>query len=356
MLGCILVQYGATLIIDIFMNGTKMFQKIGFFPVVAALLGNVCIAVMKFVGFFFTGSGALFSEAVHSVADTINQALLLVGIRLSARKADKQYSYGYGLDRFLWALISACGIFFLGAGVTIYHGVHALLFGGSLHIDPIAFWILGASFIIETITFLLALRELRSHSPEVGFREMLREGDPSTVAVLYEDGVAVLGVVVAFFSILLSLITHDPIWDAWGSIVIGALLAVIAVVLIQKNRSYLLRKTIPEGAKEHILEIMKADPAIEKVIDFKSSILDVNEYQIKCEVEFNGPALMGEIMGSSSIRDEYENVQNDYQEFLKFLVYSVGRVPRLMGNHIDDIEARIQEEIPEVKHIDIEIN
>ena len=110
------------------------------------------------------------------------------------------------------------------------------------------------------------------------------------------------------------------------------------------------------NVKEIIIGIMEADPTIEKVIDFKSSILDVGEYQVKCEVEFNGPALMKEIMANSSLRDEYDGIRDDYQEFIRFLVRSVGRVPRMIGTSIDQLELRIQEEVPEVKHIDIEIN
>ncbi len=330
--------------------------KHGIVPVIAALGGNAVITVMKFVGFSVSGSGAMFSEAVHSLADTLNQALLLVGIRLSGRQADDRYSYGYGLERFLWALISACGIFFLGAGVTIYHGIELLHSGEMPHIGALLILILAASFFIESATFTLALRELNRRNPGMSMKRKLEEGDPATIAVLYEDGVAVLGVTVAFVSIILSAMTGSPVWDAVGSILIGILLGIVAILLIQKNRSYLIGRNIPDDVRDMVIAIMEADPTIEKVIDFKSSILDVGEYQVKCEVEFNGPALMKEIMANSSLRDEYDGIRDDYQEFIRFLVRSVGRVPRMIGTSIDQLELRIQEEVPEVKHIDIEIN
>jgi zinc transporter 9 len=131
---------------------------------------------------------------------------------------------------------------------------------------------------------------------------------------------------------------------------------VVAIVLIQKNRKYLIGVNIPEDTKEQIIEILTADPTIDRVIDFKSSVLNIGTYHIKCEVEFNGSALMSEIVENADLREEYENVRNDYSEFLKHLVGYVGRVPRLMGTRIDEIERRVQEEIPEIKHIDIEIN
>lgn len=328
----------------------------GLFPVLAALVGNVFIAGIKFVGFAFSGSGALFSEAVHSVADTLNQALLYVGIKRSEKQADDRYSYGYGLERFLWALISACGIFFLGAGVTIYHGIMALRSAEMPHISLLTFVILIVSFLVESMTFILAFRELNDRNRGMNTRKMFQEGDPATIAVLYEDGVAVLGVFIAFVSIALSSVTGNPIWDAIGSIIIGILLGIVAILLIQKNRAYLIGRNIPDDVRDRIIELMEADPTIEKVLDFKSSILDVGEYQIKCEVEYNGPALMRDIMENTSLRDEYEGVRDDYQEFIRFLVRSVGRIPRMMGTSIDVLEQRIQSEIPEVKHIDIEIN
>jgi len=330
--------------------------KNGVFPVIAALGGNALITVMKFVGFSVSGSGALFSEAIHSTTDTLNQVLLLIGIKLSTRKADDNYSYGYGLERFFWALVSACGVFFLGAGVTIYHGIHSLQNTTVPDFGTVPIVILSISFILESATFIFALRELNTKNPGMSMKKKLKEGDPATIAILYEDGVAVLGVFIAFVSIIVSIATRNPFFDALGSILIGILLGIVAILLIQKNRSYLIGRNIPDDVKEEIIRIMEADPTIEKVLDFKSSILDVGEYQIKCDVEFNGPALMKEIMENSSLRDEYEDVRNDYQNFIKFIVRSVGRVPRLMGTSIDTLELRIKKEIPEVKHIDIEIN
>lgn len=331
-------------------------MKNGVLPVVAALSGNAVISVMKFVGFSLSGSGALFSEAIHSVADTLNQALLLLGIKLSEKQADDRYSYGYGLERFFWALVSACGVFFVGAGVTIYHGISTLHNTEVPHFGTIPVVILFISFILESATFIFALRELNHKNPGLSMKKKLHEGDPATIAILYEDGVAVIGVFIAFVSIIASIATGNPVWDSVGSILIGILLGIVAILLIQKNRSYLIGRNIPDDVKERILRIMEADPTIEKVIDFKSSILDVGEYQIKCEVEFNGPALMKGIMENSSLRDEYDEVREDYQNFIKLIVRSVGRVPRLIGSAIDDLESRIQKEVPEVKYIDIEIN
>lgn len=324
--------------------------------VLLALAGNAFITAIKFTGFAFSGSGAIFSEAVHSLADTLNQGLLLFGLRQSKKKADDEFSYGYGRERFFWALISACGIFFLGAGVTVYHGIELLFEGETPHIDKTTFIILAIAFVVESITLYVAWRELKSADPEQDLKTLLEDGDPATVAVFYEDGVAVLGVLIAFVSIILSYVTGEPIWDALGSIIIGILLGIVAVVLIQKNRRYLIGMNIPDETKERIIELLEADPTIDRVIDFKSSVLNVGTYHVKCEVEFNGSALMTEIVESADLHEKYEDIREDYSEFLKHLVGYVGRVPRMMGTRIDEIERRVQKEIPEIKHIDIEIN
>lgn len=331
-------------------------KPIGFWPVLAALIGNFIIFCLKLAGFLLSGSGSMFSEAIHSLADTSNQALLMIGIKMSAKKPDKDYAYGYGQERFLWALISACGIFFVGAGATTYHGFNTLLLRQEIHISYYLYVILIISFIVESITFYLACRALSRQSKTHSWIKRLKYGDPTTVAIVYEDGVALLGVVVAFISIVLTGITGKHYWDSFGSIFIGLLLAFISVLLINKNRQYLRKKSIPENMKQEVIKILKADASIERVLDFKSTIIDFGKYQIKCEIEFNGSALMRQLMKNGELKHEYDLVKDDYEEFMKFIVEFTDKVPRLIGTKIDDIEKKIQKTFPEIVFIDIELN
>jgi len=328
----------------------------GLLPVVAALLGNALVTVIKAVAAFISGSSALFGEAVHSFADTLNQALLLIGIVRSRKKPDHAFHYGYGSERFFWALISACGVFFIGAGVTIYHGLHSILYAEEVTITPIIFVVLAVSLVIETITLAAAVREIRRRHPQSSWKERIDEADPATLAVLLEDGVAVLGVMVASVAVWLSYLTGNALWDALGSLVIGILLAIVAVSLIVKNRSYLIGRSIPEDEREAILALLDTEPAIERVIDFKSEVLDIGVYRIKCEIEFNGPALFDEAYQQESLRGTYDEVKDDYEAFKKFCVDYADRIPRLMGRKIDEIEQAIRQRYPSVRHIDIEVN
>ena len=323
---------------------------------VAALLGNWSIMILKFIGFSLSGSWTLFSEAIHSLADLLNQSLLLVGIKSSSRAATSTFAYWFGKERFLWALISACWIFFLGAGVTLYHGVEWLIDPKPVMLGWFTILALVSAVVVEWFTFGIALRELRRHDKDSSWKKLLIHGDPVVLAVVYEDGIAVLWVLVAMLSLWIYQITGNPFWDSIWSLVVGCLLAVMAVFLIAKNRAFLLGKAIPKEIKEEIIELLEADPIIDKVLDFKSSILDVNAYHIKCEIECNGTALMRELGKHNFFRHEYEEVKDDYQEFLEFCIDFTGRLPRLIGTRIDAVEAEIKKKYPQVKHIDLEIN
>src|SRR3989338_4924011 len=331
-------------------------QTAGQIPVAAAVVGNALVTLIKAVAAFASGSSVMFSEAVHSLADTLNQILLLIGVRRSFKKPDIDFGYGYGNERFFWALLSACGIFFVGAGVTVYNGISAIIHPEPIEIHAMVFMVLAASFIIEAFTFWIAAHGLKKAHPKNSWRERLILADPSTLAVYLEDGVALFGVAVATVSIGASYYTGNTLWDGLGSIVMGVLLAGTAVILITKNRSYLLGRSIPEDEREEIISALESEPSIERVIDFKSTVLGIGVYRIKCEVEFNGPALFKEAYQRKYLKGKYEEVKNDYEAFKRFCVDYADRIPRLMGKKIDEIEIMLKKRFPAVQHIDIEIN
>lgn len=328
----------------------------GFWPVVMALGGNAVVTVIKSIAALTSGSSAMLSEAVHSFADTLNQLLLLIGLRRSLKKADDEYTYGYGNERFFFALISACGIFFIGAGITAYHGLESLRHPEVIEFHPIVFLVLGISFVIEANAFLVAARELWSRYADLTWRERLEVADSSTLAVLLEDSVAVFGVLIAGVTIALSYITGNSAWDAIGSLIISILLAAVAIFLIIKNRSYLIGRAIPEKIKEEVIEMLNAEPAIEQVVDFKSSELGLGVYRIKCEVEFNGAALAREVFNDWSAEKQFEEARVSLSAYKKVAVISIDRIPRLIGKKIDEIEKRLRDRFPSIQHIDIEIN
>lgn len=331
-------------------------QTQGYLPVVIALVGNVVVTVLKSLAAAVSGSSAMFSEAVHSFADTLNQMLLLVGLKRSLKHADEDHAYGYGIERFFFGLISACGIFFIGAGVNAAHGIQAFAHPEHVELQPVVFLVLAVSALVESYAFAVAARELARLYPDHTWRERIARSDSSTLAVLLEDSVAVFGIFVAAASIALAAVTGDGRWDAVGSLIIAALLAVVAVVLILKNRSYVIGRAMPEEMREEVLEILNAEPSIEKVLDFRTSEIGLGVYRIKCDVEFNGSALARELFEDWSVAEQFEEATESVESFKRAMIDSLDRIPRLIGQRIDAIEMRVRDRFPEIQHIDIEIN
>jgi zinc transporter 9 len=325
--------------------------------VIAALIGNTVVTILKTVMAIASGSTSMFAESVHSFADTLNQSLLLVGIKRSKRPADDDRGYGYGIERFFWSLISACGILFIGAGVTVYHSIDSLL-RNEAHISAqfnyITFVVLLTALVVEGATLLIAIREVKGNRKFS--RKIFVDADPVTLAVVYEDGAAVLGVLIAMLAQALVYITGNSSYDAIGGIIVGLLLGTLAVLLIIKNHQYLIGKPLNEETREDIMDFLLKDPCIEQILEFKSTAIDVGKYRIFATVEWNGSPLYEEIYDIGDLREEFDEVREDYSEFAKLMLKMLDRIPRLVGNHIDKIEKKMKERFPEVAYVDIEIN
>ena len=320
--------------------------------VAAAISGNACVMVAKFVAFLFTGSGAMLSEAIHTLADLLNQILLMIGIVRSARKPDDVFEYGYQSERYVWALISAVGIFFLGCGVTIYHGIESLLHPKELKDLGWALGVLVFSFVLEGIVLWVAVRAAKQQAGGKPLMHFLRyEADPAVVAVVLEDAAACLGVLIAFAAIVLSRMTGNPYWDAIGSLFIGTLLGAIAIWLIARNSSLLVGAAIPEPIRRQVLDIIEADPAVENVVDLKTRILDTDTYRIKADVKFDGGALAEKLR--PQLREVYHEIKSP-EEFEKFTHEFADDIVELLAKEVDLIERKIRQEVPQAKHLDLE--
>lgn len=325
--------------------------------VVSALIGNTFVTIIKSIVAVFSGSASMFAESVHSFADTLNQSLLLIGLKRSKRPADHIRGYGYGIERFFWSLISACGILFIGAGVTIYHSINSLLEASTSSVNHFSYFtilVLCIAFVVEGITLIIAVRELKGKRKLS--KKIFLDADPVTLAVVYEDSAAVLGVLVALSAQGLMYITGNNTYDAVGGIVVGLILGFLAVILIIKNHHYIIGKSLSEETTEEITELLLEDPCIENISDFKSVAVDINKYRIYTTVEWNGSPLYEEIYEAGDLREEFDNIKDDFQEFVKLMFKTTDRIPRLVGNRIDEIEKRIKDKFPEVMYVDIEIN
>ena len=324
--------------------------------VLAALLGNIFLTIIKTALAVITGSVSMFAESVHSIADTLNQSLLLIGIQRSKKPADDIHGYGYGIERFFWSLISACGVLFIGSGITLFHSISSLIHPEMevASFSLVSIGVLLVAIIIEGITLFLAVSELKG-SQKFSL-EIFSNADPVLLAVIYEDGVAVCGVVFALLAQWISYLTRNQIYDALGGIAVGLVMGLLAIFLIIKNHQYIIGKPLSEDVIENIVEALEKDPCIEHVIEFKSVAVDINKYRIFAAVEWNGTPLYEDIYDDGDLKEEFDVIKEDFREFTKLMFRTTDRIPRLVGNRIKIIEKNIREEFPEVLYVDIEIN
>jgi solute carrier family 30 (zinc transporter), member 9 len=322
--------------------------------VIAALAGNSVIGVCKFIAFAFSGSGAMLSEAIHSVADVTNQALLLLGIKRSEAAATREYSYGYGSETFFWALISAVGIFFLGCGVTIYHGIHTLTGDHLSHPGMWDYGILTMSLVIEGWTLWVAVKGINVDRKDVPFMKFLRESaDPTPIAVLLEDAAACLGLMIALIGILCGQIYESSIPDGIASITIGVLLGFVAVFLIYKNHGLIIGMSVDQNVEKKVVDYLQSRSSVERILDFKSRVLSANRFHVKMEIEFHGEIIADKLLEEVDL-EKLRKELNDEETFRAYLRKFADEVIEELGDEVDRIETDLRKEVPEAQHIDIE--
>src|ERR1700730_15449274 len=197
----------------------------------AAILGNVAIALTKFIAAYFSGSSAMLSEGIHSLVDTGNGGLMLLGLRKSQKPADAEHPFGYGKELYFWTLIVAIVIFAVGGGISAYEGLLHVLHPKPFENPLLNYVVLGLAFVFEGYSFVIAYKTFQSEQGEQTIWESIEtRKDPTTYTVLFEDSAALLGLVVAFVGVFLAHKLNNPYFDGAASIMIGVILAVVAVL------------------------------------------------------------------------------------------------------------------------------
>lgn len=258
----------------------------------AAIAANIGIALAKGVGFAFTGSSAMLSEAIHSLVDCGNGGLLLVGVSRSKRPADELHPFGYGKELYFWSLIVAMLVFVLGGCVSAWEGVEHVL-----HPLPPArpvwnYVILGASIAIEGWSLWVAVRQFRANHPGPMWPAIRASKDPASFTVLFEDGAAVAGLVTALIGVWLSNSMGWPRADGIASITIGVLLMVVAVLLVRECRALLVGEGADRQTLRAIREIVTADPDVEIAGHPLTMYFGPHHALLTMNVQFRG-ALLG---------------------------------------------------------------
>ncbi len=239
--------------------------------VYAALAGNLLVAVTKFVAAAITGSSAMLSEAVHTLVDSGNQGLMLFGQHRSARPPDEEHQFGHGLELYFWAFVVAILIFGLGAGVSLYEGVHKLRHPSTVESFTINYVVLGLSVLFEGASWTVALREFNRRRFRTGLLSaVVRSKDPTVFTVLFEDSAALLGLASAAIGLLLAQIWHLAWADGAASIVIGLILTATAAILASETRSLLIGEGASGAVRNELREIITNTPGIVGISDFRT--------------------------------------------------------------------------------------
>jgi len=324
--------------------------------VVSAVIGNSVITVAKFIGWFFTASPSMLAEAIHSSADTANQILLYVGISQSQKEPTREFPFGTGNARYLWNLVSAVAVFFIGFGVTVYHGIHSLVHLDELEVGEFGLlptMILVGAFLLEGYVFILAWREVNRARGDQGLWDYIHKGDdPTAVAVLLEDGVAVVGVVLAMFGIWLSQMTNSPLPDAITSIIIGIMLGVLALILAKANGRLLIGVSVEPAEEKSIRHFIEARHSVEKVTSIKTEVMGPDRIHLIIEIEFHGSALINR----DQIRKDAKSVRDGDEDLIPILVSTAERTVRTVGREINLLESEIQKKFPQIVAIQLEVN
>jgi len=252
--------------------------------IVAALLANAGIAIAKFVGYLITGSSSMLAEAVHSVADTSNQGLLLLGGRTARRAATPEHPFGYGRDRYFYSFVVALLLFTLGSVFALYEGIHKLEAHEPLTSPLVAVVILVVAIALESYSFRTAIVESRPLKGSGTWWQFIRQSKtPELPVVLLEDLGALVGLVLALLGVGLAVLTGDPVWDAVGTICIGVLLGVIAIILIIEMKSLLIGEGVAAPLLTEIVAAVEAGE-VQRVIHIKTQYLGPDELLVAAKI------------------------------------------------------------------------
>lgn len=330
--------------------------------VTTALWCNFLVFSLKFGVWMVTSSHVMLAEMVHSVADFANQALLAYGLSSSRRGPDAIHPYGYSKERFVWSLISAVGIFCLGSGATIVHGIQHLWIAQPPEHIKYAALVLGGSFIIEGASLVVAIHAVRKGAAAEGMklRDYIWRGhDPTAVAVMTEDGAAVTGLAIAGASLLAVNATGNPIYDPIGSIIVGNLLGMVAIFLIQRNRHALIGRAIDDQDMEKVMQFLKNDPVVDALYDCKSEVIGPGFFRFKAEIDFNGVVLVQNYINRAGREAWAQQFREACQEgndgqMLKVMSNYGEEVVTALGSEVDRLEREIQKLVPGIRHVDIE--
>lgn len=288
-----------------------------------ALAADIGIAVTKFIAAGFTGSSAMISEGIHSIIDSINQVLLLWGIKKSKKRADAKRPFGYGKELYFWSFVVSLLLFSAGGCISLYQGILRLKTPRIAENQTWSYIVLLIAFVFTAISATVTLKKFNKQRGDLGFFEAIRDSkDPALFIVLVGDLGDLIGLIIAFAGIFLGSLLHNPFYDGIASIIIGAFLIVISLLLVRESRSLLLGESISTKTIRKIIRLSQADPAIIKVKQHFSMYLGPEEVVLQINARFkedlSTPAITEAIERiSKNIEKEFPRIKQIFIEPVK---------------------------------------
>ncbi|SDR04193.1 cation diffusion facilitator family transporter [Pseudovibrio sp. Tun.PSC04-5.I4] len=262
----------------------------------AALAGNTLIAITKFAAAAYTGSAAMLSEGIHSLVDTGNQGLLLLGMKRAEKPADDKHPFGYGSEIYFWAFVVAIMIFAVGAGISLYEGIQKILNPHPVESAIIAYVVLGSAIIFEGWAWLVAYKEFQKTKGTRPFIAAIRDSkDPTVFTVLFEDTAAILGLIVAFIGIYGAQNFGIPWLDGAASVVIGLILAGTAFLLALETKGLLIGESASDELVASVREILLAPVAVRGVNEIRTLHLGPNDVLLAASLDFEDALTAGAV-------------------------------------------------------------
>jgi len=287
--------------------------------IIAALLGNLLVAVTKFAAAAITGSSAMASEAVHSLVDTGNELLLLYGLRRAAKPADADHPFGHGRELYFWSFIVALAIFAVGAGASIFEGVRHIRSPVPIKNPAVNYVVLALALLFEGGSWWVAFKQFRAAKGRIGYLEAVRKSkDPTTFTVLAEDTGAILGIFIALAGTVAARVLDRPVLDGVASIAIGALLGLIAIVLARETKGLLIGEPARSELVSSICAIARAQPGIQSSNGLFTVHIGPRQVVAALSVDFTDTLSAGEV--ETIVATLEDRVRKAHPEVVSLLV------------------------------------
>ena len=298
-----------------------------------ALIANLLIAITKFIAGAIGKSGSMISEAIHSLVDTVNEVLLLLGLHRSKKEPDALHPFGYGKELYFWSFIVSILIFGLGGGISIYQGIVHIREPEPLGDPTMSYWVLGLSILFEGISLVIAIKHFKEVRGKTPFWEaVVKSKDPSNFLVLFEDSAAVMGLVIVGICLYLNNRYQMPVLDGVASILVGLILVAVSAILARESRSLLMGEGISPETKQHICEMVQKDKSVVKVLHIMSTYQSPEEILLMLIIQFKDDLDTVEI--NNAIDGIRETVKARYK-LMKYIIIQPDILDTNLERHPD---------------------